>query len=64
MAKSTTIVKRKTGRPVDIGADKFVGLRLPDALLKRIDGWAKQKRIHERSKALRALIEKGLEKLP
>jgi hypothetical protein len=62
MAKSTTIVKRKMGRPVEIGADKFVGLRLPEALLKRIDGWAKQKKIEERSNALRQLIERGLEK--
>jgi metal-responsive CopG/Arc/MetJ family transcriptional regulator len=50
------------GRPVEIGADKFVGLRLPEALLKRIDGWAKQKKIEERSNALRQLIERGLEK--
>jgi metal-responsive CopG/Arc/MetJ family transcriptional regulator len=62
MANSTNIVKRNPGRPVEIGARKIIGLRLPEALLKRIDAWGKQKKINERSEAVRALIERGLEK--
>jgi hypothetical protein len=60
MAKSTTIVKQKTGRPVEIGARKSIGLRLPEALLKRIDAWAKREKIGERSEAVRTLLERGL----
>ena len=60
MTKSTTIVKRKTGRPVEIDARKFIGLRLSEALLKRIDAWGKREKISERSEAVRALIERGL----
>jgi hypothetical protein len=62
MAKSTNIVKRKAGRPVEIpgGATEFVGLRLASDLLKRIDSWAKQGKIEKRSEAVRALIERGL----
>jgi hypothetical protein len=62
MAKSTNIVKRKVGRPVAIGAgaEAFIGLRVPSALLKRIDEWAKRQKIGQRSEALRALIERGL----
>jgi hypothetical protein len=62
MKKSTNIVKRKAGRPVEIpgGATEFVGLRLPSDLLRRIDGWAKQEKIDKRSEAVRELIERGL----
>jgi hypothetical protein len=62
MAKSTNIVKRKAGRPVEIpgGATEFVGLRLASDLLKRIDSWAKQGKIDKRSEAVRELIERGL----
>jgi hypothetical protein len=62
MTKSTTNVKpkKKMGRPVEIDADKFIGLRVPDALVKRIDGWAKREKIGERSVAVRELIERGL----
>jgi Ribbon-helix-helix protein, copG family len=61
MAKSTTIVKQKKpmGRPVEIGADQFVGLRLPGALLARVDEWAANEEI-ARSEAMRRLIERGL----
>jgi hypothetical protein len=62
MAKSTTNVKQKMGRPTEIGADKAVGLRLPDALLKRVDSWAKREKIDRRSEAMRRLIERGLER--
>jgi Ribbon-helix-helix protein, copG family len=62
MAKSTTNVRQKMGRPIEIGADKAIGMRLPEALLKRIDVWAKREKIGQRSKAIRQLIERGLEK--
>jgi hypothetical protein len=62
MAKSTTNVRQKMGRPIEIGADRAIGLRLPEALLKRIDGWAKREKVGKRSMAIRQLIEKGLEK--
>jgi hypothetical protein len=59
MVKPTN-VKRKSGRPPEIGAGTFVGMRLPAVLLKNIDGWAKRRKISGRSEAMRALIEKGL----
>jgi hypothetical protein len=62
MKTSTTNVKRKIGRPSEIGADKFVGLRLPGSLVHRVGTWAKQSNVVSRSKAIRLLIEKGLEK--
>jgi hypothetical protein len=43
MKKSMTGVKPKIGRPNQIGADKFVGLRLPGSLVDRVGIWAKQK---------------------
>ena len=62
MKKSTNTIKRKIGRPNQIGADKFVGLRLPGSLMNRVGTWAKQSNVVSRSEAIRLLIEKGLEK--
>jgi hypothetical protein len=62
MKTSTTWVKRKIGRPSEIGADKFVGLRLPGGLVNRAGTWAKQSSVVSRSEAIRLLLEKGLEK--
>jgi hypothetical protein len=62
MKTSTTQVKRKIGRPSEIGADKFVGLRLPGGLVNRVGTWAKQSNVVSRSEAIRLLLEKGLEK--
>jgi hypothetical protein len=62
MAKSTNIVKRKRGRPADVGAGAFVGLRLPPALLKQVDDWAKREAVDGRSQAIRDLIERGLKR--
>jgi Ribbon-helix-helix protein, copG family len=64
MAESTNIVKRKAGRPVEIGAGAtaFVGLRLPSELLERVEKWAVKKKKAGRSEAIRALIEQGLKK--
>jgi hypothetical protein len=56
------IAKQKVGpgRPVTIGATEFVGLRLPAALLQRIEEWAHGEKIIGRSQAVRALIEKAI----
>jgi metal-responsive CopG/Arc/MetJ family transcriptional regulator len=37
-----------------------VPVRLPKAVIADIDRWAKRKKVDKRSKAVRALIEKGL----
>jgi metal-responsive CopG/Arc/MetJ family transcriptional regulator len=60
MPKSPSIVKRKTGRPPEISAGAFVGMRLPGTLLKSIDKWAKQNQVSGRSDAMRRLLELGL----
>jgi hypothetical protein len=62
MKTSTTKVKRKIGRPCEIGADKFVGLRLPGGLVDRVGTWARRSNVVSRSEVIRLLIEKGLEK--
>ena len=54
------IVKRKVGRPATLVANEFVGVRLPAALLKRIQKWARGEGIVGRSEAIRALIEKSI----
>jgi Ribbon-helix-helix protein, copG family len=62
MGKSTDIVKRKArrpGRPIEIGAGAFVGLRLPSDLLSRIDKWA-QLQGTARSDAIRRLLAQAL----
>ena len=60
MPKSPSIVKRKTGRPPEISAGAFVGMRLPGTLLKSIDKWTKQNQVSGRSDAMRRLLELGL----
>jgi hypothetical protein len=60
MPKSMKGVKRKVGRPRTLDATEFVGLRLPAALLKRIEDWARAGKVHGRSQAVRALIEKSI----
>ena len=60
MAKDKTIVKqKKMGRPVTVGGDEFVGLRLPSALLDVIDAYAEANGL-KRSEAIRHLIELGV----
>jgi hypothetical protein len=63
MTKSSTNVKpkKKIGRPVVIGADEFIGLRIPSALVQAIDAWAQQHNV-KRSDAVRALLEKALKR--
>lgn len=64
MAKSTDIVKRKSGRPVVIGkgAGEFVALRLPPEMIEAVDSWAARNKKASRSAAMRALIERGLKR--
>jgi metal-responsive CopG/Arc/MetJ family transcriptional regulator len=57
MAKSADITKRKAGCPPEISAGTFVSMRLPAALLKSIDEWAKRNKISGRSDAMRRLLE-------
>lgn len=64
MAKSANIVKRKAGRPPEIGAVTFVGMRLPAALVRSIDEWAKRNDVSGRSEAMRRLLELGLTSTP
>jgi hypothetical protein len=52
--------KLRVGRPKTLDATEFVGLRLPAALLKRIEDWALGEKVHGRSQAVRALIEKSI----
>jgi hypothetical protein len=62
MTKASTKVKpksKKIGRPVEIAAVNFVGVKLPTALLDAIDAWAKAKEM-TRSEAIRALCEQSL----
>jgi hypothetical protein len=61
MPKSSNIVKRKPGRPPELGAGAaFIGMRLPIDLLKSVDEWARRQRIAGRSEAIRRLVERGL----
>jgi metal-responsive CopG/Arc/MetJ family transcriptional regulator len=41
------------------GRDPFIAVRIPHALLDRIDGWAEQNTV-SRSEAVRRLAEKAL----
>jgi hypothetical protein len=47
------------GRPVTIGGDRYIGIRLPSDLLDRIDAHAKTAEIG-RSEFIRTLLELGL----
>src|SRR5215470_14443312 len=47
------------GRPITVGGDKYVGLRLPSDLLGVIDAYAAANGL-KRSEAIRHLIEFGL----
>ena len=55
--------KRGPGRPKRKGGpDPVVPVRLPKSLIAELDRWADQEKIASRSKAIRALIERGLGK--
>jgi len=56
-------VKRGRGRPrlgKKPGNTPFVGIRLPAELTAKIDTWAKENKIDNRSTAIRRLLEHGL----
>ena len=58
MAKHMQSKKKGAGRPVTIGPNLIVTLRIPHLLNDRIDDWADQGT--SRSAAMRRLIERGL----
>jgi hypothetical protein len=57
--------KRGRGRPIEVGekgADKAIGIRLPNALLRELDAWAKSNEV-SRSEAIRQIVELYLDDL-
>jgi hypothetical protein len=50
--------KRRRGRPAT-GRDPVLALRISDDLREKVDRWAASRKM-TRSKAIRALIDKGL----
>ena len=57
--KSIAVIpKKRRGRPAT-GKDPLIALRLPPALIKRLDDWAKENGV-SRSAAIRGFIENGL----
>lgn len=54
-------VKKRAGRPAT-GKDPLVALRLPPAMIKAVDEWARQNNVGSRSEAMRDLINRGLKK--
>jgi hypothetical protein len=56
--KLSKVEKKRPGRPAT-GRDPTFALRLPRALIERVDDWAKKNGV-SRSAAIRAFIEKGL----
>lgn len=57
--KNVKLNRKKVGRPVTIGAKKFVGMRLPADLLDAVDNWGTANGI-QRSEAFRRLVEQAL----
>jgi metal-responsive CopG/Arc/MetJ family transcriptional regulator len=58
MPKSTT-PKNLGGRPRTINGDRYIGIRLPRALVDAVDHWADHEDIR-RSEAVRRLLEQAL----
>jgi hypothetical protein len=58
MAKSISVKRKKPGRPAT-GTEPLYGVRIGDALMKEITGWAKAEGA-SRSEAIRRLVEIGL----
>jgi hypothetical protein len=55
-------IAKKRGRPAT-GTSPTIGVRVPDDLTSRIDGWrAVQRPIPSRPEAIRQLVEIGLKK--
>jgi hypothetical protein len=59
MAKSKSVIRKKTARPATRG-DPVKTLRLPPDLTERIDRWAKANGKDSHSEAMRHLLEHGL----
>jgi Arc/MetJ-type ribon-helix-helix transcriptional regulator len=57
--KSKKAKPKKRGRPAT-GKDPLVGVRLPDAMIKQIDAWAKREGVASRSEAIRRLVDESL----
>ena len=57
--KSIKVKPKKRGRPAT-GKDPLVGVRLPDAMIRQIDAWAKRQGVASRSDAIRRLIDQSL----
>jgi Arc/MetJ-type ribon-helix-helix transcriptional regulator len=57
--KSKKVKPKKRGRPAT-GKDPLVGVRLPDAMIKQIDAWAKREDVPSRSEAIRRLVDESL----
>jgi metal-responsive CopG/Arc/MetJ family transcriptional regulator len=52
--------KATAGRPVTVGGDKYVGLRLSSELLSQIDALARVAGVESRSEFIRVLLEAGV----
>ena len=57
--KSIKVRPKKWGRPAT-GKDQLVGVRLPDATIRRIGAWAKREGVASRSDAIRLLLDQSL----
>jgi len=57
--KSIKVRPKKRGRPAT-GKDQLVGVRLPDATIRRIGAWAKLEGVASRSDAIRRLLDQSL----
>jgi hypothetical protein len=57
--KKSIKVKPKRGRPPTGGRNPFVGIRLPQELIVRVDAWAKLNGL-SRSEAIRRFVEQAL----
>lgn len=57
--KSVKVRPKKRGRPAT-GKEQLVGVRLPDATIRRIGNWAKREGVASRSDAIRRLLEQAL----
>ena len=60
-SREKVIPKRKLGRPAT-GRDPLVALRVPKAVIERLDEWSTEAGI-SRSEAIRHMIEDGLKKV-
>jgi hypothetical protein len=58
-SRKKVIPKKKRGRPAT-GRDPVYGVRLSKEIVEGIDKWAKTNGQHDRSGAIRAMIERAL----